>query len=202
MLGIGIASLSGYVICKIYKLNQKLDEFEEKIERLNMELNMIDEYSDRLYESEKTSPESGDESDEDFKHDHVSRSMLRTVGKRSSLKKCVSFESDLDNLGYETPSTSPERRQQLDDSIDNKFIEQYNIVESLDSLRLISEEKRSLYEKDPDNFNSMIGYLRTLYCLAEKETETETKKSLALEAYNLGKRCIELNPDMYLSHKW
>jgi hypothetical protein len=218
LLGIGFAGLSSYFVYKIYKLNKKLDEFESKLENFGVELNLIDEYNDQLFEfySKEDENVSDDEKEnETIKHNHVSRSLER---KRSidvnNLKsclnkplnkssKCVSFESDLDNLSYETPSSSPERSQdEIDDSIDNKYIEQYNFTETYDSLKRISENKKSLYESDPNNLNNLIGYLRTVYCLAEKENDYEIKKNLANEAYMLAKKCVDLNSNIYLSHKW
>jgi hypothetical protein len=220
LLGIGFAGLSSYFVYKIYKLNKKLDEFESKLENFGVELNLMDEYNDQLFEfysndSEQDSNDEKEEEKESVKHSHVSRSLER---KRSidvkNLKsclnkpltkssKCVSFESDLDNLSYETPCSSPERVQdEIDDSIDNKYIEQYNFNESIDSLKCISDDKKKLYESDSNNFNNLIGYLRTVYCLAEKESDYEIKKTLASEAYKLAKKCVELNSKLYLSHKW
>jgi hypothetical protein len=218
LLGISFAGLSSYLVYKIYRLNKKLDEFESRLENFGVELDLIDEYNDQLFEFYSKDDENDLNDKEEtvtVKYDHIPRSLER---KRSidinNLKsclnkplnkssKCVSFESDLDNLSYETPSSSPERAQnEIDDSIDNKYIEQYNFSESYDSLKRISDNKKRLYESDQNNLNKLIGYLRTIYCLAEKENDHEIKKSLTNEAYLLAKKSVELNPKLYLSHKW
>lgn len=236
--------LVGYVVYKLKRLDQKLDELESKLERISAEMNLIDEFNDQLLDycqkndNENDNNEDGDDKkeDEDYllngylnqrigsnsvKVEHLSRNMERSRNSLSSQdqiklakmrpatkKKCVSFESDLDNLSYETPSTSPERQslndeqEVVDDSIDNAFIERYNFVETLSNLERIVVEKRSEYEQEPGNINRAISYLRTIYCMGERKCHGEEKKKLALEAYELATKCLQLNEHMYLSHKW
>ena len=58
------------------------------------------------------------------------------------------------------------------------------------------------FQKDPENFEKSIDYIRSLYILAEKETDMASKKELHFKAYDLAKKWIQKNEQSYLAQKW
>jgi hypothetical protein len=56
--------------------------------------------------------------------------------------------------------------------------------------------------KDETNQLKLIEYIKSLYFLADKEQNAEAKKELQFKAHSLAKKCLDVYPDSYLSHKW
>lgn len=114
---------------------------------------------------------------------------------------------------FATPATSPERYRSntslsssytsnghyMPKQVDNT--DKY-VFASYDDLKQMCQQAELEYKQNESDLFKMIDYIKALYFLAEKETNSEAVRELKFKSNQVAKKCIELYPDAYLSHKW
>ena len=126
-----------------------------------------------------------------------------------------SLESESD-LTYRTPATSPDRfstQSPISFAIKtsteslaeiSKYMDDTDryLLASDESLKKMCEENELELRLDESDHLKIIEYIKSLYYRAEREINAEAKKEIQFKTFDLAKRCLDVYPDSYLSHKW
>jgi hypothetical protein len=143
------------------------------------------------------------------------RKVIQQVSRRDG-NNASTLTTTTDSEFYETPSSSPTRLYDMRRTIsfsdqnreisketldDNKTLD-FILRETYDGRKKICSKNELLYEKDPNSLFSCIEFIKSLYVLAEGESDSNRRKELRFKAYNLSKRANELNQHSYLAKKW